>query len=120
MAVAKLSSEEHRQSLGRIQAILEGETIDPVYQPIYELDSGRAIACEALSRFPGDPQRGPDRWFAEAWDVGLGVPLELLAVRIAATALPGCRPASASASTRRHQRSSRKGSSTAWAATRTA
>lgn len=85
--VEKLSSEEHRRSLGRIQAILESETIDPVYQPIYELSSGRAIACEALSRFPGDPERSPDRWFAEAWDVGLGVPLELLAVRIAATAL---------------------------------
>jgi EAL domain-containing protein (putative c-di-GMP-specific phosphodiesterase class I) len=46
------------------------------------------IACEALSRFPGAPERGPERWFAEAWDVGLGVPLELLAVRIAAEALP--------------------------------
>ena len=39
------------------------------------------IAYEALSRFPGDPARGPDRWFAEAWDVGLGIPLELMAVR---------------------------------------
>ncbi len=87
-AVEKLSSEDHRRSLGRIQAILDGETIEPVYQPIYELESGRAIACEALSRFPGDLGRGPDRWFAEAWDVGLGVPLELLAVRIAARALP--------------------------------
>jgi EAL domain-containing protein (putative c-di-GMP-specific phosphodiesterase class I) len=45
------------------------------------------IAYEALSRFPGDPARGPDRWFAEAWDVGLGIPLELEAVRVAARAL---------------------------------
>jgi PAS domain S-box-containing protein len=86
-AVERLTSEEHRQSLGRIQTILENGGIEPVYQPIYELQTGRVIACEALSRFPGEPERGPDRWFAEAWDVGLGVPLELLAVRIAAQAL---------------------------------
>ncbi len=86
-AVAKLTSEEHRQSLDRIQAVLDREEINPVYQPIYDLETGRVIACEALARFPGDPERGPDRWFAEAWDVGLGVPLELLAVRTAAEAL---------------------------------
>jgi len=86
-AVEKLTSEEHRESLGRIQAVLDGEEINPVYQPIYDLETGRVIACEALSRFPGEPERGPDRWFAEAWDVGLGVPLELLAVRMAAEAL---------------------------------
>ena len=86
-AVEKLSSEEHRESLQRIQAVLEEERINPVYQPIYDLATGRVIACEALSRFPGEPERGPDRWFAEAWDVGLGVPLELLAVRLAAEAL---------------------------------
>jgi PAS domain S-box-containing protein len=86
-AVEKLSSEEHRESLERIQTVLEDERINPVYQPIYDLETGRVIACEALSRFPGKPERGPDRWFAEAWEVGLGVPLELLAVRIAAEAL---------------------------------
>ena len=91
-AVEKLTSDEHRESLDRIQGILDAESINPVYQPIYDLENGRAVACEALSRFPGDPQRGPDRWFAEAWDVGLGVPLELLAVRIAASALPQLPP----------------------------
>ncbi len=86
-AVEKLTSEEHRQSLDRIQAVLESGEINPVYQPIYDLETRRVIACEALSRFPGEPERGPDRWFAEAWEVGLGVPLELLAVRTAAEAL---------------------------------
>ena len=64
-------------------ACCDEEQIRPVYQPIFDLQTGRPIAYEALSRFPGDPARGPDRWFAEAWDVGLGVPLELMAVRIA-------------------------------------
>lgn len=86
-AIEKLSSDEHRESLQRIQAVLQEERINPVYQPIFDLETGRVIACEALSRFPGEPERGPDRWFAEAWDVGLGVPLELLAVRLAAEAL---------------------------------
>jgi PAS domain S-box-containing protein len=86
--VERLSSEDHRDSLDRVQAVLDKERIDPVYQPILDLETGQVIALEALSRFPADPQRGPDRWFAEAWDVGLGIPLELLAVRIAATALP--------------------------------
>jgi PAS domain S-box-containing protein len=85
--VETLSSTEHQQAVDRIQGVLESERINPVYQPIYELQTGRIIACEALSRFPGEPVRGPDRWFAEAWDVGLGVPLELLAVRTAAGAL---------------------------------
>jgi PAS domain S-box-containing protein len=86
--IERLSSEDHRQSLDRVQAVLDDELIDPVFQPIFDLETGHAIAFEALSRFPLDPQRGPDRWFAEAWDVGLGIPLELLAVRIAARALP--------------------------------
>ncbi len=86
--VEKLSSEDHRKSLDRVQAVLDKELIYPVYQPILHLETGRVIAYEALSRFPAEPERGPDRWFGEAWDVGLGIPLELLAVRIAARALP--------------------------------
>lgn len=49
--------------------------------------SGRKIAYEALSRFPGDPSHTPDRWFDDAWRIGLGIPLELLAARVAAGAL---------------------------------
>lgn len=86
--VEKLSSEDHRRSVDRVQAVLDKELIYPVYQPILNLETGQVIAYEALSRFPAEPERGPDRWFAEAWDVGLGIPLELLAVRIAARALP--------------------------------
>jgi PAS domain S-box-containing protein len=87
-AIDRLTSDEHLESLDRVQRVLDEEAIKPVYQPIFDLESERVIAYEALSRFPGDPARGPDRWFAEAWDVGLGLPLELMAVRIAARALP--------------------------------
>jgi PAS domain S-box-containing protein len=87
-SLERLATEQHRQSLDRVQEILAGERIRPVFQPIFDLVTEEPIAYEALSRFPGDPARGPDRWFADAWDVGLGVPLELLAVRVAARAIP--------------------------------
>jgi PAS domain S-box-containing protein len=86
-SVERVSSDEYRWTFNRLREVLDEQLIGPVYQPIFDLRNERVIAYEALSRFPGDPARGPDRWFAEAWDVGLGIPLELLAVRIAAAAL---------------------------------
>jgi PAS domain S-box-containing protein len=84
----RLDSEEYQASVERLGRVIDGDGIGPVYQPIFELETQRVIAYEALSRFSGDPARGPDRWFAEAWDVGLGLPLELKAVSLAARALP--------------------------------
>lgn len=59
-------------------------------QPVVDLAGPRWTGCEALARFPGQP--ATERWFAEAHDAGLGVPLELLAVRRAVQSLP-CLPA---------------------------
>lgn len=74
--------------VARIAGALQAEAIVPVFQPIVSLADGRVIAYEALARFPGDPSHPPDRWFADAWHVDLGIPLELLAVRAAIAALP--------------------------------
>jgi PAS domain S-box-containing protein len=87
-AIEKLLSEGYEAISKRIENVLRTESIEPAFQPILELDTGRVIAYEALARFPGDQTRTPDLWFADAWAVGLGVPLELLAVRVAARALP--------------------------------
>jgi EAL domain-containing protein (putative c-di-GMP-specific phosphodiesterase class I) len=54
-----------------------------VYQPIVDLVSGAVVGFEALSRFASSPPRPPDQWFAEAASVGLGVELELHALRAA-------------------------------------
>ena len=81
-----MDEEERDACVRRIESVLANEAIDPVFQPIVELDSGRTIAYEALSRFPDDQAYAPDRWFDDAWRVGLGIPLELLAARIAAAA----------------------------------
>jgi PAS domain S-box-containing protein len=86
--IERMTSEEHAQWLERIREVLRDESIETVFQPVLDLESGEPVALEALSRFPGDPSLTPDRWFGQAWEVGLGVPLELLAVRRAARALP--------------------------------
>jgi len=77
----------HRERLAQVERVLLGEELEIAFQPIVELDSGRVIAYEALSRFPGDPARTPDIWFADAWALGLGIPLELLAIRRAVEAI---------------------------------
>jgi PAS domain S-box-containing protein len=80
--------ESYDACVARIAGTLRAEAIVPVFQPIVALDDARVVAYEALARFPGDPAHGPDRWFADAWHVELGIPLELLAVRAALGALP--------------------------------
>jgi EAL domain-containing protein (putative c-di-GMP-specific phosphodiesterase class I)/CheY-like chemotaxis protein len=65
----------------RIRRVMEHGQLDIVFQPIVALDSREVVGYEALSRFAAEPQRGPDEWFAEAHDVGLGPELELCAIR---------------------------------------
>ena len=45
--------------------------------------AARLVGVEALARFDCEPRRPPSEWFAEAAEVGLGVELELAAVRAA-------------------------------------
>lgn len=71
--------------LQRVQAVLAQRTLTTVLQPIFSLQTGRVVGVEALSRFPDRPRQGPDRWFADAHEVGLGVALEVLAVQTALT-----------------------------------
>jgi PAS domain S-box-containing protein len=81
-------SASYETCMARIAGVLQAEAIVPVFQPVVSLADRRVIAYEALARFPGDPAHTPDRWFADAWQVDLGIPLELLAVRAALDALP--------------------------------
>jgi EAL domain-containing protein (putative c-di-GMP-specific phosphodiesterase class I) len=80
-AVDTLSAHE------RVASVLAGGLIESVVQPIVDLDTGAVQAVESLARFPSEPRRGPDLWFAEAETVGLGVELEDLAVRRSLRAL---------------------------------
>jgi EAL domain-containing protein (putative c-di-GMP-specific phosphodiesterase class I)/AmiR/NasT family two-component response regulator len=75
--------EDRLRRRARIRAVMERQELDVVYQPIVALDSRRIVGYEALSRFSGGPDRGPEAWFAEAHEVGLGAELELWAIRVA-------------------------------------
>jgi diguanylate cyclase (GGDEF)-like protein len=66
-----------------IQRVLQGDGLSIVLQPIVNLADGRVVAAEALSRFDGEPHRGPDVWFAEASAVGLELELQMTAIRAA-------------------------------------
>jgi EAL domain-containing protein (putative c-di-GMP-specific phosphodiesterase class I) len=58
-----------------------------VLQPIVALADGRRVGAEALSRFPAEWGKPPDEVFGEATSIGIGIELELLAVRCAVTQL---------------------------------
>lgn len=75
-----------REKRERVEQVLAEEEFHAVYQPIRDFVNGRTVGFEALSRFPDAEVRPPDRWFADAFDAGLGPKLELAAVR---TALSG-------------------------------
>ena len=78
----ELESERERwEKAARIADVLEHDRLSTVYQPIYGLADGRCAGFECLSRFAAAPVRSPDKWFAEAFEAGLGIDLELAAVR---------------------------------------
>lgn len=73
-----------RGRFGRLGAVLELDRLDMVLQPIVGVvDRRHPVGFEALARFPRHPSPGPDVWFAEAHRAGVGVQLELLAIRSA-------------------------------------
>lgn len=77
----------------RTQAAIRGEGLRMAAQPIVDLETGRVIGGEALARFDEPVAGGPATWFAEAWDVGLGLELELATARLAlATVAPALDP----------------------------
>jgi EAL domain-containing protein (putative c-di-GMP-specific phosphodiesterase class I) len=72
----------------RIECAMEPGAMNIVFQPVVDLRRGTIAGAEALARFALEPIRTPDLWFGEAWEVGLGVELEILAIRRALASLP--------------------------------
>jgi diguanylate cyclase (GGDEF)-like protein len=73
-----------------IERILTARAIEPLFQPVISLTTGRLIGYEALARFPDAPERPPSTWFAQANACGLGPELEAAAIQAALE--PGERP----------------------------
>ena len=83
-----------RQQRGEIrrdlETVLASEAFVPVFQPVVDLATGATVGHEALTRFHDGTR--PDRRFADADAVGLGLELEqacLTAAMAAAPRLPG-------------------------------
>lgn len=83
--VGDLESSRTRQKIGDI---MEAHQLTILHQPIHSLATGEPVGVECLARFPDAKLRRPDKWFGEASTVGLGVELEMFAIRCALDTLP--------------------------------
>jgi EAL domain-containing protein (putative c-di-GMP-specific phosphodiesterase class I) len=79
----QLEGEKRKLEWSRIRGILDSDHMDIEFQPIFDLLDCRIVSLEALARFWTEPMRPPSAWFAEATEVGLGIELELAAIRAA-------------------------------------
>lgn len=91
--VAEIASEyletlEREQQAQRVRRATIARVLDDpssvqlVYQPLVSIDTLEVVGLEALSRFPGHEQ-SPAVVFEEAASCGLGIELEMVAVRAA-------------------------------------
>jgi EAL domain-containing protein (putative c-di-GMP-specific phosphodiesterase class I) len=72
----------------RVEDVLSTDEPTMVFQPIVDLVTGAIVGYEALARFAVEPVRPPEEWFGDAGRAGLGVELEMKAVREALAQLP--------------------------------
>ncbi len=86
-AVRRARLEPMEAKRRRIELALREGGLQTVLQPVVQLSRMRIVGVEALSRFNGPPA-GPDAWFADAAEVGLGEELELAAIKSALALLP--------------------------------
>jgi EAL domain-containing protein (putative c-di-GMP-specific phosphodiesterase class I)/DNA-binding response OmpR family regulator len=78
LAPGIIERQRRGKTRAEIEAVLIDRTFSPVFQPIVELASGRVIGYETLTRFTDGTR--PDRRFADAAAVGLGVELEAVTI----------------------------------------
>src|ERR671931_261668 len=86
--VGQLELRDHEAQVKRrrmelVRELLRAGTIGMAFQPIVHLQAGTMVGVEALARFPQKASRSPDRWFAEAAEIGLRLELELASARAA-------------------------------------
>jgi EAL domain-containing protein (putative c-di-GMP-specific phosphodiesterase class I) len=86
---ADITAADQREQTRRrvLRVIDDDDLLVMVFQPVVATQDGRVLGVEALARFPVEIGMTPDVWFADAEAVGLGVELEMTAVRNALRAL---------------------------------
>ena len=78
---AEIEEDQLEARRDEIRRFVDGEGVSMVFQPIVDLETCEAVGWEALARFRSIPLWPPDRWFAEAVVLELGVQLELATIR---------------------------------------
>ena len=79
--------EDRERLREKIGALIDRGGPTMIFQPVFDLPTHCIVGAEALARFPDDGLP-PARWFADAAAVGMGVELNLAAIRGALAALP--------------------------------
>jgi EAL domain-containing protein (putative c-di-GMP-specific phosphodiesterase class I)/ActR/RegA family two-component response regulator len=78
---AENQEQQHRQQLvDQLSIALDGDGMEMVYQPIFDLETRRVVGVESLARFSLQPKRRPHEWFEAAATVGLATRLEVSAL----------------------------------------
>ncbi len=72
---------------GHVGTVISDSTYAAVFQPIVDLATGEVVGYEALTRF--DSGQRADLLFGRAWDVGLGLDLEVATIQAAVLAARG-------------------------------
>lgn len=79
------TNEELQRTRDGVVEVLRDRSLTPVFQRVVDVATLATVGYEALARFPRRHEQGPAGWFRDAFAVGYGLELELLAV---AAALP--------------------------------
>jgi EAL domain-containing protein (putative c-di-GMP-specific phosphodiesterase class I) len=80
LAAENQEHEHRRHVLDQLSVVFDGQGLDMVYQPIFDLEARQVVGVESLARFSLEPKRPPNEWFKAAADVGLAARLEVAAV----------------------------------------
>lgn len=93
VAAAEIAQEREtarqlRERVDAVQGIIDSGDLTVHYQPLWRIGQQRPVGFECLSRFPREPYMTPDKWFAEAANLGLDAALEIVAITQAITVLP--------------------------------
>ena len=76
----KQEHQRRQELLEQLTIALDGDGLDMVYQPIFDLETRQVVGVESLARFSLEPKRPPNEWFEAAADLGLATRLEMTAV----------------------------------------